>query len=126
MPRPATVPSLLGRRLRALRTLRGLTQEQLGERASVTGKFLGQVERGVGNPSLQVLVRLAHALGVELWELLRFEEARPDGAPKNAARAFAAAESISEYLARRPAADVERALKILEAALGAEEDPKRR
>jgi transcriptional regulator with XRE-family HTH domain len=120
MARPATVSTLLGRRLRALRTLRGLTQEQLGERAGLSGKFLGQVERGVGNPSLQILVRLAHALEVELWELLRFEEIRPDGTPKNAARAFVAAEAVSEYLARRPAADVERALKILEAALGEE------
>ena len=81
MPRPATVPMLLGRRLRALRTLRGLTQEQLGERAGLSGKFLGQVERGVGNPSLQILIRLAQALEVELWELLRLEEARPDGTP---------------------------------------------
>ena len=31
---------------------------------------------------------------------------------------------VSEYLARRPAADVERALKILEAALGEAGEPK--
>src|SRR3954452_214151 len=118
MVRPATVPTLFGRRLRALRTLRRFTQEALGERAGVSGKFVGQIERGVGNPSLQILVRLAQALGVELWEMLRFEEVRPEGAPRNAARALVAAEAVSEYLAHRPAADVERALKILEAALG--------
>src|SRR5262245_6396638 len=118
MPRPATVTLLLGRRVRALRTLRKLTQEELGEKAGVSGKFVGQVERGAGNPSLRVLARIAAALGVELWELLRFEESRPEGTPRNAARAFAAAELVSEYLAKRPASEVERALRILEAALG--------
>ena len=118
MLRPATVSTLFGRRLRALRTHRKLTQEQLGERAGVSGKFIGQVERGSGNPSLHVLVRLGNALGVELFELMRLEESRAEGGVKNAARAFAAAEQVSHYLAARPAADVERALRILEAALG--------
>jgi transcriptional regulator with XRE-family HTH domain len=120
MPRPPTVSTLFGRRLRALRTLRKLTQEELGERAAVSGKFIGQVERGSGNPSLHVLVRLGKALGVELWELLRLEETRAEGHVKNAARAFTAAETMSEYLATRPPADVERALRILEAALEVE------
>lgn len=118
MARAATVSVLFGRRLRGLRTLRGLTQEQLGEKAGVSGKFIGQIERGAGNPSLKNLSRLGQALGIELTDLLRFEELRPDGAPRNASRAFAAAERISVYLARRPAAEIERALRILEAALG--------
>ena len=118
MPRPATVATLFGRRVRALRTLRKLTQEQLGERAGVSGKFIGQVERGSGNPSLHVIIRLGGALGIELTDLMRFEENRPEGSVKNAARAYAASERVSEYLATRPAGDVEKALRILEAALG--------
>src|SRR2546421_5357016 len=118
MARTAAVSILFGRRMRALRSLRNLTQEELGERAGVSGKFVGQIERGAGNPSLKTIARLAQAVGVELPELLRFEEARPEGMPGNAARAFSAAERVSGYLARRPAAEVERALRILEAALG--------
>jgi transcriptional regulator with XRE-family HTH domain len=117
MRRSPTVTQLLGRRLRALRELRGLTQEQLGERAGVSGKFIGQCERGVGNPSISVVARLAQSLHVELWELVRFEESRAAGAPARAATAFAAAERMSEYLSGRPAGEVERALRILEAAL---------
>jgi transcriptional regulator with XRE-family HTH domain len=124
MPRSVAVSVLLGRRMLALRTLRDLTQEELGERAGVSGKFVGQIERGTGNPSLRTMASLAQAMNVELWELLRFEEARPDGTPRNAARAFAAAERVSSYFLRRPAADVERALRILDAALG--EAPTRR
>jgi transcriptional regulator with XRE-family HTH domain len=119
--RPPPIATLLGRRLRALRKLRGLTQERLGERARLSGKFVGEIERGVGNPSLEVLARLAAALDVDLGELVRFEETTPRGAPANAARGFAAAERVAEYLAGRPAAQVERALRILEAALGSED-----
>jgi transcriptional regulator with XRE-family HTH domain len=121
MPRPASgarLATLFGRRVRALRTLRKLTQEQLGERAGVSGKFIGQVERGSGNPSLHVIIRLGGALNIDLADLMRLEENRPEGTVKNAARAYAASERVSEYLASRPASDVEKALRILEAALG--------
>jgi transcriptional regulator with XRE-family HTH domain len=109
---------LFGRRLRALRKLRGLTQEELGERSNVSGKLVGQIERGEGNPTLQVIADFATALSVEPAALLQFEEERPVGAPERAAGALAAREQVAQYLARRPADDVERALRILEAALG--------
>ena len=118
MSEDASVQILFGRRLRALRSLRELTQDQLGERAGVSGKFIGQIERGSGNPSLLILARLGAALRVELPELLRFEEISAEGKPLGAARAYAAKEMVTGYLAGRPAADVERALRILEAALG--------
>ena len=60
MVRPAAVAELLGRRLRALRKLRDLTQEELGERARVSAKFIGLVERGQANPSGRV-ASIAHA-----------------------------------------------------------------
>jgi transcriptional regulator with XRE-family HTH domain len=97
-----------------------MTQEELGEKAGVSGKFIGLIERGASNPSLKNLARLAQALGIDLPDLLRIEELRPEGAARNASRAFAAAERISTYLARKPAAEIERAWRILEAALGAD------
>jgi transcriptional regulator with XRE-family HTH domain len=115
--RRAQIRLLFGRRLRALRKLRLMTQEKLGERAGVSGKLVGQIERGDGNPTLDVVAGLAAGLDVEPAALLQFEEERP-GAVAGAAGAFAAAEKVSRYLARRPAADIERALRVLEAALG--------
>jgi len=64
---------LLGRRVRALRKARGLSQQALGEKAEVNYKFLGEIERGQQNPSFKVLVKIANALEVELPELFRFE-----------------------------------------------------
>jgi acyl-coenzyme A synthetase/AMP-(fatty) acid ligase len=40
------VRKFLGQRLRALRKQRRLSQERLGDRAGLSGKFIGEVERG--------------------------------------------------------------------------------
>jgi transcriptional regulator with XRE-family HTH domain len=68
---------LLGRRIKALRLRRQLTQEALGERAGLNYKYLGAVERGERNPSLKQLVKIAQALGVEPHELLIVEQEEP-------------------------------------------------
>jgi transcriptional regulator with XRE-family HTH domain len=65
---------LLGRRIRTLRTAKGLTQQELGYRADVDYKFIGEIERGNMNPSFKVLVKIATTLDVELPEILRFEQ----------------------------------------------------
>lgn len=70
---------LVGRRIRSLRTDRGLTQQELGERAELSYKYLGAVERGEENPSLLVLERIAAGLEVELFDIFNFahEETNP-------------------------------------------------
>lgn len=70
---------LLGRRIRTLRKAKGLTQEELGETSKVNYKFLGSLERGLENPSVVTLARIAKGLEVELMELFRYhhEEVSP-------------------------------------------------
>jgi len=65
---------LLGRRIRTLRNLKGLTQQELGHQADVDYKFIGEIERGNMNPSFKVLVKIARALEVDIPEILRFEQ----------------------------------------------------
>ena len=62
---------LLGRNVRALRTQRGLSQEQLAFEAGMKRAYLSDLERGTRNPSVRALGRLAEALGVEPGDLLR-------------------------------------------------------
>ena len=63
------VKRMLGRRIRALRLSRGMTQEQLGEISDTNYKYLGSIERGERNPSLDNLARIAGGLGISLAEL---------------------------------------------------------
>jgi transcriptional regulator with XRE-family HTH domain len=63
----------LGSRIRTLRKAKGWTQEELGKQADTSYKFLGEIERGVQNPSFSILVKISGALGVPLYELFRFE-----------------------------------------------------
>ena len=44
----------------------GLSQEALALAAEVDRTYVSQLERGVANPSLQILFRIAKALGQEL------------------------------------------------------------
>jgi transcriptional regulator with XRE-family HTH domain len=50
-----------------------LTQEELCETAGLSYKFIGEMERGVVNPSLDSLVRIANALGVKGGDLFPHE-----------------------------------------------------
>jgi len=57
--------------IRSLREKKGLTQEELAFKAKVTPGYVAQLELGLRkNPSLDVVRRLARALGVRLSELL--------------------------------------------------------
>ncbi|QZN85750.1 helix-turn-helix domain-containing protein [Cellulomonas sp. C5510] len=49
-----------------LRHARGLSQSALAERASVQQADVSRIERGLGNPTRDTLVRLADALGARL------------------------------------------------------------
>ncbi len=71
---PENAQVLLGRRIRYLRNAKKWTLEKLGEKAATNHKHIGEVERGLQNPSFAVLVKIAAALGVDLPELFRFEQ----------------------------------------------------
>lgn len=63
----------LGKRIQGLRQKAGITQQQLAEKADLSIKYLGELERGRGNPTLSSLVNLAAALEISLPEILDFE-----------------------------------------------------
>jgi transcriptional regulator with XRE-family HTH domain len=61
----------LSRVVRTLREERGITQVVLARKAKIAQPYLTQIEQGKRkNPSLDVLKRLAKALGVPVTELL--------------------------------------------------------
>lgn len=57
---------LLGEAIRRRRKELGITQPRLAEIAGVSTNTLYKLERGQGNPSLDVLNKIADVLGMEL------------------------------------------------------------
>jgi len=78
MPVPA-ISKRFGIAVRKHRIAVGITQEALAERADLHATYVGMVERGIRNPTLDVAARIAKALKLELPELIG--EALP---PRNA------------------------------------------
>ncbi|HEY7590472.1 MAG TPA: cupin domain-containing protein [Candidatus Limnocylindrales bacterium] len=74
----------LGRRIRALRTERGLTLTGLAARVGITRSFLSSVERGVAYPSIIVLRTIASALEVPVFLLFTAPESNGIVVRKNA------------------------------------------
>jgi transcriptional regulator with XRE-family HTH domain len=72
----AQVVRLFGVRLRELRTNRGMTQADLAERAQVTVTYIGRLEGGGAAPGIDLVERLATALGTTMADLLPVEAPR--------------------------------------------------
>ena len=63
-----------GRRLKALRIEREMTQEDLADAADVSTVFISSIERGKYAPSFDSLEKLARALDVSVKDLFEFSD----------------------------------------------------
>lgn len=70
----------IARRIRALRKARGMSLQQLAERADISPGYLSEVERGLSEVSGVKLARMAEQLGVSTDHLLSDRSASPAGA----------------------------------------------
>ncbi len=61
-----------GQRLKTLRKAKGLSQEELAERSYLNRPYISGIEQGKRNVSLEVMEKLAEALGVAVGELVKF------------------------------------------------------
>lgn len=68
----ADIRNTFGKHLRKLRENADLTQEELADRAGLHFTYIGQIERGLRNPSLINLEKIAKALKIKGGELLPF------------------------------------------------------
>ena len=62
--------------IRNRRLAKGLSQEELGDLASLHRNYVGGVERGERNVSIDNMERLAHALDTDLVDLLKASDNR--------------------------------------------------
>ncbi|MDL4841799.1 helix-turn-helix domain-containing protein [Aquibacillus rhizosphaerae] len=63
---------VIGERLRAFRKKQGLSQEELAHLASIHPTYIGQLERGEKNVTIDTLEKITKALHISLEELFRF------------------------------------------------------
>lgn len=61
----------LGVNVRRYRKDRGLSQEALADEVQLAVTYVGQIERGLRNPTLDVVERFAKVLGVKALDLLQ-------------------------------------------------------
>ena len=76
MNEPSRIPSIrevLARNLRRLRGERGLSQEVLADLAGLHRTYVGSIERGERNVSIDNIERLAKALQIAAADLIKSE-----------------------------------------------------
>ena len=71
MPKRDSVLAKLGLNVRKRREARELTQEKLAERAGLGATYISGIERGLRNPGIKNVARLARALGQSTAELCK-------------------------------------------------------
>ena len=67
--RMVQVCRVLGNNVKALRLSSGLSQEALALETDLDRTYISQIERGVSNPSVLVLLKISVILGVEVSDL---------------------------------------------------------
>ncbi len=65
------LPKIIGERIRNYRKERGLSQEELAYMANLHTSYIGQLERGEKNATLESIEKVTNALGISLEQLFR-------------------------------------------------------
>ncbi|SEL79631.1 helix-turn-helix domain-containing protein [Paenibacillus sp. OK003] len=65
---------LIGTRIRAMRNAKGLTQQKLADIAGLDYRYIGALERGERNFSIDTLEKVLLALNVSISELMVLED----------------------------------------------------
>lgn len=71
MSRKRNVRQIFGQNLRSKREILGISQEDLAEKAGLHRTYIGSVERGERNVSIDNMERLAVAVGSNIEQLLK-------------------------------------------------------
>ncbi len=66
----------LGQNLRAARQRLELTQEQVSQRSGVQAGEVSRIEAGKRDPQVSTMEKLARAVELEPWQLLKGDETR--------------------------------------------------
>jgi XRE family transcriptional regulator, aerobic/anaerobic benzoate catabolism transcriptional regulator len=68
----------LGRRVRTMRALRGMSRKVLARVSGISERYIAQLESGKGNVSIVLLRRVSNAMGAHLEDLIPSSDPVPD------------------------------------------------
>lgn len=68
----------IGNRIRQIRHIQGVSQEELALAAGINRSFMGQLERGEKNATVKTIEKVCIVLGVTLHEFFAFEYGIPE------------------------------------------------
>jgi len=68
------IQAVVGRNVKRYRELKGVSQEELAFQSDLHRTYVSGVERGIRNPTVAIVARLAAALGVSPAALLELPE----------------------------------------------------
>jgi len=80
------IAKIIGQRIRNYRTKKGLSQEKLAELAGCHPTYIGQLERGEKNATLESVEKIASAMDISLSEL--FDKLGKSGGNNIAAKCY--------------------------------------
>ncbi len=72
MERSKDITVRFGQRVKTLRLQAGLSQEAFADKCGLDRTYISGIERGVRNPTLEVIGVIADGLGIELKNLFYF------------------------------------------------------
>ncbi|QIQ20237.1 helix-turn-helix domain-containing protein [Zophobihabitans entericus] len=72
MKRADQIKSLFGQRVKQLRLQAGMSQEAFADKCGLDRTYISGIERGVRNPTLEVINTIANGLNVKLDVLFQF------------------------------------------------------
>lgn len=73
MEKTGSIKKLLGNRIRQLRRDTGLSQEDFADKCGIDRSYMSGIERGVRNPTLEILWAISGGLDLDLSHLFMFE-----------------------------------------------------
>ena len=71
MPKSNGILAALGRNVRRQRNAKQFTQEKLAEKSGLDPTYISDIERGLRNPGIKNVARLAKALGITTSDLCK-------------------------------------------------------
>ena len=91
---------MLNRVLRLLRTYAGLTQVEAASKLSVSQSYISEIEKGVKQPTLELVERYASAFDVPASSIMLFSENMNDKTALTKARTLVAGKVVGllEYI----------------------------